>query len=852
MDPVAAQSSIQDALAEVARVVAPVWPLRDYVAVNPYAGMSSRRFLDARQFLQSFSDCELLMPPDYYAALMGEQRFSRTDIGSAITELRAAGLAISHTEEQIAALLSSAAPFTPDQRDEFIHRSSSRMRTVAELATIRNGIDWTDVIRDEVSKHCAAHYDEGQATWSSPWTDRSLYDAWRTAATCDRNVEILGLNGFRTFVSELPSQPESALAAMLTQLNVPPQMWSMMLMCQAFSIPGWSAWAKYQSAWKPQSGDASVPASEQARGTDLAGLLAMRLAYDVALAAAKSLTIQWSGWSGDAPTCETSCDDVCNVACHGFSDDVVVRMVLLRASELGFRNSLLNSLDLSESQSSSSALATPTCVGEPKLAQMVFCIDVRSERIRRQIELLADDIDTYGFAGFFGMPIEFVPIGDECGEAHVPALLKPQLKLFEGVLDEHDASETRIVAERHQTRRWWQTWCGFQKSAVGCFAFVETTGVLYGGKLITRALGIHTAPRILRSVRRGGVTGESCGQVGPLLSSLDQQGVTAEQRADLAESMLRGVGLTENFASLVVLCGHGSQTDNNPLAAGLDCGACGGHSGEPNARMAAMLLNQKSTRALLFDRGIEIPDSTHFLAGLHNTTTDQIQYFELSLVPASHTADVDRLIELSKLAGERTRHERMPIIQSETANDPFRRAVDWSEMRPEWALAGNAAFIAAPRSLTRGVNLDGRSFLHSYDARQDPHGRILEAIMTAPLVVAHWINMQYYASTVDSKHFGSGTKTIHNVVGQFGILSGNGGDLMTGLPWQSVHNGSTFQHSPMRLQAIIAAPRDSIDRVLQKHPAVAELVDGAWMHLIAIDAGQSFRRDASGDWSVLE
>ena len=59
--------------------------------------------------------------------------------------------------------------------------------------------------------------------------------------------------------------------------------------------------------------------------------------------------------------------------------------------------------------------------------------------------------------------------------------------------------------------------------------------------------------------------------------------------------------------------------------------------------------------------------------------------------------------------------------------------------------------------------------------------------MTAPMIVAHWINMQYFASTVDNDHFGSGNKTIHNVVGRFGILSGNGGDLMTGLPWQSLH-----------------------------------------------------------------
>ncbi|MEZ6090122.1 MAG: putative inorganic carbon transporter subunit DabA [Pirellulaceae bacterium] len=157
------------------------------------------------------------------------------------------------------------------------------------------------------------------------------------------------------------------------------------------------------------------------------------------------------------------------------------------------------------------------------------------------------------------------------------------------------------------------------------------------------------------------------------------------------------------------------------------------------------------------------------------------------------------------IAGEQTRLERLPLVEGESIADLFRRSGDWSEVRPEWALAGNAAFIVGPREITEGVDLDGRTFLHSYDEANDPSGAVLELIMTAPMVVAHWINMQYYASTVDNHHFGSGNKTVHNVVGRFGILSGGGGDLMTGLPWQSVHSGKHFQHRPQRLQVVIAA-----------------------------------------------
>jgi uncharacterized protein len=193
----------------------------------------------------------------------------------------------------------------------------------------------------------------------------------------------------------------------------------------------------------------------------------------------------------------------------------------------------------------------------------------------------------------------------------------------------------------------------------------------------------------------------------------------------------------------------------------------------------------------------------------------------------------------------------MPAVASKTIAELIGRATDWSEVRPEWGLAGNAAFIAAPRSLTQSVNLQARSFLHSYDYHQDPNATVLETIMTAPMIVAHWINMQYYASTVDNHHFGSGNKTVHNVVGRFGILSGNGGDLRTGLPWQSLHTGSDYQHEPMRLQVVIAAPLGAIEQVIEKHEIVANLLAGGWLHLVALHGEAAYRYGQDGTWETL-
>ena len=446
------------------------------------------------------------------------------------------------------------------------------------------------------------------------------------------------------------------------------------------------------------------------------------------------------------------------------------------------------------------------------------------------------------------MSFEYSTLGEPSGDLHLPVLLKPQFKVHEGIHENSSVNETRVAAERQTVRSWRALWKSFQSSAVGCFSFVESTGLLFAGRLLRRTLGFYGKSNIAKF---DGLTKLNQPALGPTLRGLTQQGVTTSRQADMAEGMLRNLGLTRNFAKLVVFCGHACQTDNNPLAAGLDCGACGGHSGEPNARFAAMLLNQLYIRQRLADRGIEIPVDTHFMGALHDTTTDRIEYFDVDLVPASLHSTLQELLSSCASASCQTQSERMPIVASESRESLLKRARDWSEVRPEWGLAGNASFIVGPRSLTQNSNLDARSFLHSYDYAQDKAGNVLETIMTAPMIVANWINMQYYASTVDNRYFGSGNKTVHNVVGGFGILSGNGGDLQTGLPWQSLHTGKQLQHLPMRLQVVIVAPRAMIDRVIAKHELVSDLLTGSWLHLIAIEGQETYRYTPEAVWKPV-
>jgi len=429
------------------------------------------------------------------------------------------------------------------------------------------------------------------------------------------------------------------------------------------------------------------------------------------------------------------------------------------------------------------------------------------------------------------------------------------------------AGDPRATAQAAEDRRRLRLarkgWKAFQTSATSCFSFVETLGIAYLPKLVTDSLG-WTRPVL--GAEADGVPRRLRGAVGPDIHAAGADAVPLERRLDLATGMLRNLGLVENFARIVAICGHASEMVNNPYRAGYDCGACGGHSGEPNARVAAAILNDPAVRQGLAERGISIPADTWFVPAVHVTTTDEIRFLDLDSLPASHAgafADVERWMAT---AGAATRLERSRRLGAEVTPLPvtdsaargraaalsdanvLRRSRDWSEVRPEWGLAGNAAFIIAPRSRTAGLDLGGRTFMHSYEHSRDPEGNVLELIMTAPMIVTSWINLQYYASAVDNRAFGSGNKLIHNVTGQLGVLLGNGGDLMTGLPWQAVSNGRKLMHEPVRLAVVIEASRPAVERVIEKHRMVADLLENGWLTLLVREGDDFHRWTADGDW----
>jgi uncharacterized protein YbcC (UPF0753/DUF2309 family) len=620
----------------------------------------------------------------------------------------------------------------------------------------------------------------------------------------------------------------AAVAHAIGRLHVPPAGHAACLTAWLLDLNGWAAACAWQR-WQARLGGGDDPR--------LAELLAIRAAWDALLADAlpAAMVADWAeGWT---------------------TADALVAAERAR-QHAGWERMAAREAQVQAELVAAITRTRPSAAATPPRVQAVFCIDVRSEVFRRALEAADPGIATRGFAGFFGLPVDHRPLGTDWKQPQLPGLLAPALTLEEAPAGgDVDPAGERSLAQALAGRRRarlaataaWEAW---RTTPAAGFTYVEALGVLSAGALLRQSL--PEAPRP-RDWALAGLSDDEAACVVPQLA------LDAEAGAALAAGVLGAMGMLRDFAPLVLLCGHGGCSANNPHAATLDCGACGGRSGEVNARALAVLLNDAAVRRALAARGIDLPASTWFVAGLHDTTTDEVRLFDTAAVPASHRDALQALQQALQAAGDATRAERAPGLGLPPLPAPAllrqlqQRAAHWAETRPEWALADNAAFVAAPRARTAGADLGGRVFLHDYDHRLDADRGVLTLILTAPVVVAHWINLQYLASSVDPERQGAGNKLLHNVVGGgIGVFEGNGGDLRIGLPWQSVHDGQRLRHTPRRLSVFVEAPREAIDGVLAAHAAVRHLVDHGWLHLLAIEGDAQpvvHRRLRGGGWA---
>ncbi len=758
--------------------IPPLWDLSDYVAVNPFLGFVGKPIAEAMPIVEQGLAARVLPGLDFY-----RDKWRKGAIGD--EAIRSASLRIGISEEVVNSILSDAS-------HPMAFRKASAIQTFCERYDLARGTDWSDHVVRSIARWCAVYATDGGTQWSDARQGKSLFASWMEAARADRSLEIIGLAGWRAFMRKAPDDPKRAVEAMLVRLAIPTRDRIAYFYRLLGKLYGWASYFR-RSCW--QEG------SEQPG--DVGELLAILVCADAAVA------------------------DIFGVSHSAYQDTPVenesVRLALQEAVEDEYVTRLIRSLNPSP---------TITQALRPAV-QAVFCIDVRSEPLRRHIEQQSDLVETRGFAGFFGVSLDWQ--ASDRRSARCPVLLKPSVSLKSSLAEQHSFLG-------HVTNY-------MQAAPSAAFSYVEMLGIFYGIKLGADALVLG---------RRGKDVDHSAHF--EMASDHAGNGLSLDGQIDLAAAILKNTGLGVNCARIVLFCGHEGRSANNAHAAGLDCGACGGHGGAINARVAAALLNASPVRKGLADRGIVLPDDTHFLPAVHDTSTDRVTFLDVRRLPPTHIDDLARLRQWFDQASEKSRLERGPDLKVSEVRPAlldrllWKRSKDWSEVRPEWGLARNAAFIAARRVRSRQVNLNGRAFLHEYDAASDIDDSVLTLILSAPMVVASWINLQYFASTVDNAVFGCGNKALHNRIGSLGVVLGNGGDLRTGLALQSVHaTDGTYYHEPLRLQVVVEASCERIDAVVGSQTSVKDLVDNGWVRLFSIDPDSqaSYRRLPCGGWEAM-
>jgi len=866
-------------------------------------------------------------------------------------------------------------------------------RLVYEAVDSLYGTEIGKDLDELVIKSCLDFFDEGQSVWGMPERNLGFFAAWREVAT--RNIRLF-LRGIHiNHILSVDDSPEGIIAHVMDSLGVPEEHWVSYFTQEIARLHGWGGFIRWRSNAKNYYWSKQYPA-------DLVDFVAIRLALGLALlqesgrhdlastgnainkaiqANPREMYLRNEFYSGRILPSMAHKVEMClesrvkNKITDVFNSYMLHKrkheaktqaarlstlaltvgdpdsLAKLTVEEMGI---LIDSLATFEKQEGMHWLRSmeskamgilvdglniipPVAREKRPFVQALFCIDTRSERIRRHMEAVGD-YQTYGIAGFFGVPVSFMELGKGSENHLCPVILTPKNVVMEMGTEgftQDDAAVSTMEKVMHELK----------ESVLTPFVTVEAIGLLFGLDMIGKTIAPKTynrlrkqahpeknqtrllldklsreqADSIIRTVQRAviikaveqelelvpekindklvrilrecamGNPGQSCEVAESLgidenkaidfverlrevyrinskftqlqLTQLGRIGFTIDEQAHFVSQALLAIGLIKEFSRFILLVGHGSTSDNNPYESALDCGACGGNHGLVNARVIAQMGNKAEVRQKLRESGIDIADDAWFVPALHNTTTDELNIYDLELIPPSHLVYLDRLHNGLTAASRLCAQERIPTLQLHAnGQDPAtshevaqRNSMDWSQVRPEWGLSRNAYFIIGRRNLTEQLSLEGRAFLHSYDYHLDPKQRILENILTGPLVVGQWINMEHYFSAVDNERFGSSSKAYHNVVGRFGVMSGNLSDLRTGLPSQTVLEAGLPYHQPVRLITLIEAPFEHAVIAVEAVVAVKNLVRNGWIRLMVMDPETNIIHIYSeGEWQQLQ
>ncbi|RZS93799.1 DUF2309 domain-containing protein [Aquimarina brevivitae] len=656
-----------------------------------------------------------------------------------------------------------------------------------------------------MSKWLAAFMDEGLAEWSMPFKTEGFYNSWRHLVIYDDECDF-------TSLKEIPKSPKDVFDNILKDFKE--EEYIALFTYHLAALPGWTGYINHRqktnSDW------------QQHYPITIEEYLAARL---------------WTAKHLDIPLLKKVEQDTSQ------KEIAKLQYIWLKAWEASWQKDLVHTV------AKQTTKATDEKSNKPD-AQFVFCIDTRSELIRRHVESKGD-YETYGYAGFFGITMDYESLEDGITRKACPPIVASGYTVSEKAQTGKDQSLAKYKSINSIDKFKVYFLKRMKNMLPSAFGYVEGSGLYYGVSMIIRTLFPGKAYTLKSSKQ---IKTESfCEPSITKIDSQDTDGIPLAERVGIVKSSFNLMGWKQ-FAKLVLFVGHGSHTANNPFGSSLDCGACAATPGRNNARMLAKLANQPDVREELSSAyGIQIPEDTVFIGAEHNTTTDHIELFDAE-VPESHLEAVAVVKRNLSLAQETATQDRLGNSQKSIAK-AHQKANNWAETRPEWGLAKNAGFIVGQRDLTKNTNLGSRCFLHSYNWELDKEGKALEGIMQGPMVVTQWINNHYYFSTVDNETFGGGSKITHNITGKFGVVQGNGGDLKMGLPLQSLYDADDLMyHQPLRLSVMIEAPVRRVSEILTRNENLRMLLDNEWIYLMVVDPTQQnviLRYQKSIQWETV-
>lgn len=781
--------------------------------------------------------------------------------------------------------------------------------TFAQLLAQLTGEDFRQPLQATLIRHLGAHLDQGLAAWRNPAAGQGFYAAWRRSAAGDWGWELDEFAGARHDIDELPDDPLRLIANELSFLGVEESHFSGYLQRLLMELPGWAGMVHWRESrasgeappvslidllavrlvlerlyaeqlvrrvwdlplWELGDYFASHPAELSVRhavgsrpwSDELLDLVRPHLLTAQAESAWQSLADRLAetaaSESRDADGVAawplfmlalrlglSACDlramgasgAEALLSCATSLTDDERGLVWLLAYERHYRQQILTALRANHGRAASLA-------GRPA-AQLVFCMDDREEGTRRHLEEVNPSLETFGAAGFFGMPILWQGLDDESPTALCPVVVRPANVVREEV---PDALATAYC--QHQRRRGWRlAWRerlhqGSRRGWLQAALLIAVVAPVALFVLLLRTLAPGRCGELLDRWRESfdrSVAGSL--QVTPgkdeAIRAADadapRRGFSENEQVARVGGFLRSIGLTSNFAPLVLIVGHGSDSRNNPHLAAYDCGACSGRHGGPNARVFATIANRPAVRQRLVDQGIVIPETTLFVSAEHNTCDESFVWYDEAQLPPSHREAYAALRRDCATAARRHAVERCRRFAAAPGHPSPREALrhlrdrrhDLAQARPELGHATVAAAFVGRRTMSRGAFFDRRVFLISYDPLPDCDGRVLEATLLAAAPVGAGISLEYYFSTVDNEGFGCGSKILHNLTGLFSVMQGAGSDLRTGLPLQMVEI-----HEAMRLLVIVEQTIEVITAIYQRQPPLQELIGNGWVVLAA-------------------